>query len=60
MNEMEDGRLGHYWSRKEDRKVSLLCMEFKASGYKNGHVGSGNKRLCKGRNCECLCHKPLA
>ena len=57
MNEIKDGRLDHTWSRRVDRKVSILCMESKVNGYKNGHVGSGNTRICKGRNCECPCHK---
>ena len=56
MNEIKDGRLNHTWSRRVDRKVSILCMESN-NGYKNGHVGSGNTRVCKGRNCECPCHK---
>jgi len=59
MNEIEDGRLDHSWSRRGDRKVSILCMESN-NAYKSGHAGSGNSRVCKGRNCECPCHKPLA
>ena len=46
MNEIKDGRLDHTWSRRVDRKVSILCMESKVNGYKNGHVGSSNTRIC--------------
>ena len=43
----------HLWKRKKDWKISALC------GYGREHH-EGNKkftRSCKGRNCECWCHK---
>ena len=45
------------WSGKADKTISILCMPSSTNGYKNGHEGSGSARICKGRSCECLCHK---
>lgn len=32
-----------------DRPVSALC-------FRGSHQGSGQKHVCKGRNCSCDCH----
>ena len=43
----------HLWKREKDWKISALC------GY-GRYCHEGNKkfaRSCKGRNCECWCHK---
>ena len=51
---LPDGRKNHYWSRQADWKLSALC------GY-GRHHHEGLKwiftRTCKGRNCDCWCHK---
>ena len=43
----------HLWSRKADWKISALC------GYGRYCHENNNEftRSCKGRNCECWCHK---